>query len=582
MAVYKIDAKKVQGQEGLIYLYLYKLETGQKQPILNSLKIKIPLKYWIADKQRVSKELPNKYLKQEFETVDKLNKWLSERLEEFIKINGDLSFIPTDEKTINSWIETIIKRTVNIGTRTRYENIKFLVEKFQLFHSKETLKKASTKIVYFRNLDVNWIEAFKLWLITINNNEKNSSNFKVKALAGMIRKAHIERWYRFTFFPFDGVKHQFEDTDVEILNLDELKRFISTPLIEVSRRRGTTISKELLWKTPTKENILLRNKNYKKRAEGYHTLNDIRNYWLFQLFTQGIRVSDLITLRWNDFKLIDNELRIKKKMFKTKKYVDILVSDKQTEIIEKYIVRYDILKQYSEKINALNKFINDAINESYFLNQLDCDDKLYTIATNWIDEHTDANGTGFYINKELLVEIENRNGFGFNEEELEFQNLTIIENWLNEQIKLSQTNFKHQKFNVVCDMIIKLSKHKEYKTDFVFNLMRNQYFSNIGESNDFGYIDEDQYRKFQSARTLYNNLLKIVAFQCGIEKNLTSHIARHSYTSLMIDLGVDVNLFDVMTSLGHKHITTTQNYIQRFSNKKVDKLNLIIANELDK
>jgi hypothetical protein len=43
--------------------------------------------------------------------------------------------------------------------------------------------------------------------------------------------------------------------------------------------------------------VELRNKK-NKRYEAKHSLNDIRIYFLFQVFAQGIRVSDLITLRW--------------------------------------------------------------------------------------------------------------------------------------------------------------------------------------------------------------------------------------------------------------------------------------------
>ncbi len=596
MAVYKIDSKKVQGQDGLVYLYLYKLETGQKQPQLDSLKIKIPVKYWNAQKMKISKELPDKYLKQGCDTVEKLNKWLSEQLEEFIKVNGDFSFIPSDEKTINDWIDTIIKRTVNVGTRMRYKNIKNLVEQFQEYYTKEKLKKLPSKIVYFKSLDVNWIEAFKVWLITVNGNEKNSSNFKVKALAGMIRKAHNERWYRYMFFPFNGVKHQFEETSVEILNFEELKRFISTPLIEVSRRRGTKTPKEILWKTPVAENIKLRNSRYKKREEGHHTLDDIRNYWLFQLFTQGIRVSDLITLRWNDFTQSDEGLRIKKKMFKTKKYVDILVTDRQTEIIEKYIFRYKEL--FTDESVILEKLIKDdsfANVESYYIEEEPERDKNETVlklSESYLSDcyHSDLNGNGYYFGYSDIENLKSKVD-GWDSDGTEGDDFETLTKWVDEQVKNSRLEIKRRRFNLICSMIRRLSAHRQFKTEFVFNLMRNKYFdgsytgrgkdfTKVGENNDFGYISEDQYRVFQSARTLYNNLLKIVAFQCDIKKNLTSHIARHSYTSLMIDLGVNIDLFDIMTSLGHKHITTTQGYVQRFSNKKIDKLNTVISNAL--
>jgi hypothetical protein len=49
----------------------------------------------------------------------------------------------------------------------------------------------------------------------------------------------------------------------------------------------------------------------------------------------------------------------------------------------------------------------------------------------------------------------------------------------------------------------------------------------------------------------------------------------------MLELGENVNLFDLMTSLGHQHLSTTQSYIQKLSNKKMDKLNLVISDQLN-
>jgi integrase len=114
----------------------------------------------------------------------------------------------------------------------------------------------------------------------------------------------------------------------------------------------------------------------------------------------------------------------------------------------------------------------------------------------------------------------------------------------------------------------------------LFSLLDNQYFLGIN-GDDFSRLSEVQYRKFQSVRCYYNKLLKLVAVQANINKILTSHLSRHSYASLMMDIGENVNLYDLMTSLGHRHLSTTQIYIQRMSNTKIDKLNLVISDKLN-
>jgi integrase len=134
--------------------------------------------------------------------------------------------------------------------------------------------------------------------------------------------------------------------------------------------------------------------------------------------------------------------------------------------------------------------------------------------------------------------------------------------------------------DLVSTLIIKLSQNKNLRDEFVFTFLKNEDFMDIS-NDDFSRLSEYQYRKFQSVRCYYNKLLKIVGSQSGVDKRITSHLSRHSYTSLMLELGENVNLFDLMTSLGHQHLSTTQSYIQKLSNKKMDKLNLVISDQLN-
>ena len=53
-----------------------------------------------------------------------------------------------------------------------------------------------------------------------------------------------------------------------------------------------------------------------------------------------------------------------------------------------------------------------------------------------------------------------------------------------------------------------------------------------------------------------NAYLKEIADVCGIEKNLTCHVARHTFATLMLSLGVSME--SVSRMLGHTNIKTTQ------------------------
>jgi len=65
----------------------------------------------------------------------------------------------------------------------------------------------------------------------------------------------------------------------------------------------------------------------------------------------------------------------------------------------------------------------------------------------------------------------------------------------------------------------------------------------------------------------YNAYLKELADICGISKNLTTHIARHTFATT-ITLENDVPIEMVSKMLGHRSIRTTQIYA-RITKKKI-------------
>lgn len=64
-----------------------------------------------------------------------------------------------------------------------------------------------------------------------------------------------------------------------------------------------------------------------------------------------------------------------------------------------------------------------------------------------------------------------------------------------------------------------------------------------------------------------NCYLKEIADICGIEKNLTFHLARHTFATTMT-LGKGVPIESVSKMLGHTNIQTTQIYA-RITNEKI-------------
>ena len=63
-----------------------------------------------------------------------------------------------------------------------------------------------------------------------------------------------------------------------------------------------------------------------------------------------------------------------------------------------------------------------------------------------------------------------------------------------------------------------------------------------------------------------NAYLKEIAYRCNIKKNLTTHLARHTFaTTVTLTNGVPIETVGKM--LGHKNLRTTQHYAKIIDSK---------------
>ena len=72
----------------------------------------------------------------------------------------------------------------------------------------------------------------------------------------------------------------------------------------------------------------------------------------------------------------------------------------------------------------------------------------------------------------------------------------------------------------------------------------------------------------------YNEYLKEIANICGINKNLTTHTARHTFATT-VTLGNGVPMESVSKMLGHKNLRTTQHYAKVLDKKISDDMNAL-------
>ena len=107
---------------------------------------------------------------------------------------------------------------------------------------------------------------------------------------------------------------------------------------------------------------------------------------------------------------------------------------------------------------------------------------------------------------------------------------------------------------------------KRQKMSVATNVLLLDIPKNIIEKySDKTYRDGKLFPMLTNQRT--NSYLKEIADICGIKKDLTFHMARHTFATMSLSKGVSME--SVSKMLGHTNIKTTQIYA-RITNKKIE------------
>jgi integrase len=85
---------------------------------------------------------------------------------------------------------------------------------------------------------------------------------------------------------------------------------------------------------------------------------------------------------------------------------------------------------------------------------------------------------------------------------------------------------------------------------------------------------EDIAKDIEWARKRYNTKLKKIAEECGIQKNLTSYVSRHSFATQALLQKVPLAAISAM--LGHSSLKTTQIYLDSLPSETLDEYNSMI------
>jgi len=106
-------------------------------------------------------------------------------------------------------------------------------------------------------------------------------------------------------------------------------------------------------------------------------------------------------------------------------------------------------------------------------------------------------------------------------------------------------------------IINQYKKVKDENNGYVFPFLRSVEISNI----------EDIFKKTRNATKLFNKYLKRIATECNINKNLSNHIARHSFGNIA---GDRIHPLMLQKLYRHSDLKTTLNYQANFIHRDAD------------
>ena len=101
--------------------------------------------------------------------------------------------------------------------------------------------------------------------------------------------------------------------------------------------------------------------------------------------------------------------------------------------------------------------------------------------------------------------------------------------------------------------------YRPYNTPYIFPILAK----NMKE-----YSDEGLKNRKYGVICYYNKKLKEIFKYLDIEKNITFYTARHTFATTALRNNVNINI--IKQSLGHKRLSTTENYLDDFKDSEVD------------
>jgi len=423
-------------------------------------------KYFDKEKQRFRKT----YKGTTFPFWENYNQIIDKAIKEYEQADSNIEVLRNDKKSFSKYWDILIKEIDNHGTRTKHQNVKDKLDKY--------LTKIHKSDLLFKDITTTFLNSLKHHFLTIEDPRKlskNTTNHYLKIISSVITQAEKNEHYNYFKNPFKPIEYKYEAINRNMMSQTEVHKLLnaSIPLTDKKHKR-IDLSRDMI---------------------------------LFQVFANGMRVSDLITLRWSNIKFDNGDNhRLIYQMFKTGAGVDIPLNRNLILILFKIIGCSDVAQSIIDSSNMMgyynryaSKYLKSktkkVIEEDKYLKRLD--------------------------NKEDIV--------------------IDIDSILAKSLKENITNLNRQ--------------------SFIFPILDDKQFTNIGVENKFSNVTEEQYKRMKNCTIVYDRALKDLAKFCQMEIALSSHVSRHTFTNLVLMLK-DVNMYDLQQMLRHSSLSITQKYLK--------------------
>lgn len=474
----------------------------------------------------------------------------------------------------------------------------------------ESVEIPASKIMFLENCK----------LIVEKNYQKQSTkmrfNFYIQSFQNFIKENLKENDITIssltTKFFEDYVQYETKNKRVGQNNIKSSISVIKTILRKIEKNSDIILpnnfyDKIISLKTVPKKKKILPIDNFQKILETRienDQLEDSRQIFLFQVFSNGLRFSDVSTLRYKDF-VIETfkgipEIRFLKYQRKTRKLINTLVNFRSCKILARFIPRDSINMNDSQKLDYILqsdlvqnrttsklletdsiketltvKLDNEIISRHFFTNPITVSaQELIPMRENYskvLREKYQKDGMD-----DVSIEV----SISQNEDLNYFNNLVeVLRKKVREQVEnniKNEENLNLEFYKIIAKILSDCKLKKPL--DFVFPLLKNEDFSNILADDGFSLVSYKQQLLLNHSTISFNKNLKEICHILEIP-TITSHFARNSFGSLLVALRGEkaIDPFSLMYAMGHSSIQQTQEYIQNLTNEGKDDLTKSLA-----